>query len=108
MSIVNSGGDEMYATQRRKLSAVALIFLVILACNYPKPPPATPDNSGTAEADTLASIETGDAFTQAAAFAGISSTAIPGTIPAGSATLSGSQRPLVVQDSLRWVGPGNQ
>ncbi len=97
----------MVANHRRILMAAGIIGLVVLACNYPRPAVPTQDMSGTAAADTLGALETGDALPQPAASGAFTPAPIgSGTIPA--VTLPPSENPLVIQDALCWVGPGNQ
>jgi uncharacterized protein YgiM (DUF1202 family) len=103
---------QMHPTRRRILAAAAFVGIFVLACNLPKPAEPTPDTSGTAAAQTLAALETGDALTQAAAFtSSVSTPALLATPPADSTATAATKPPLdsvASQDALCWVGPGSQ
>jgi hypothetical protein len=102
----------MRRVQRRLLAIAGLLGLALFACNLPRAAVPTPDTSGTFAARTLSALETGDAMTQAAAFASSSSTPVsPGTSVAGSIATASTAVPLdsvALQDALCWVGPGDQ
>ncbi len=92
-----------------RLIVIAVIpGLALLGCNLPTAT-ATPDAGGTIVAATLSALETSAAIAITQTAPAGTSTSTPDvspTIPPGVTTVQ--QNPLVIHDTLCWVGPGNQ
>ncbi len=86
------------------LAGTALL-LGVMACNLPSATP-TVEAGATLVAATVSALETRVSASQTAQPAGASSTPLPSnTIPPQVAPTAGN--PLVIQDALCWVGPGD-
>ena len=96
----------MKGKSRRLMLPTAMIGLAVLGCNLPSTL-ETPDASVTIVASTLSALETGVALTQTAL--GVVDTSTPITVPTLPAGLTPTPPgPVVIKDTLCWVGPGNQ